>query len=689
MEYKSKFRLFLLILVFALILGFYGYRMFRLQVVDRKETTPSTGTYTYDTRVTAARGEILDRNGNVLVSNRASYNLIITNYALFSSDDPNESLRRLVNLGRTLGVSFTDHLPITATKPYQYTTGTTDSTWNYYFREFLDHYDWDPDIAAPQLIKLMRTRFRIPNDWTDEEVRGVLGLRYELDLRYYTSLSTYVLMADVGDTQRDELSELGTPGLSVVSSTQRVYNTDYAAHILGRVGPMNPEEYEYYKTLGYAMDASVGKEGLEKVYEEELHGTDGTLRTTIDRDGNIVSQYYLEEPVAGNNVELTIDINLQIAAEEKLGDLILDLRENGASAEGDGKDAKGGAVVVINVKTGEVLACASYPSYNLSTYSRDFNDLLADPYSPLYNRALNATYPPGSTFKMATTIAAIDSGTVHRGYTIEDFGIYRYYEDYQPACYYYTSTGMTHGAVWVEKALAVSCNYYFYDVGRQTGWKQIDAVAQALGLGEPTGVELPETTGHRGNPESKKEVYADYPDLQAWTGGDTLSLSIGQSENRFTPLQLAVYTSALANRGVRYKATFLSRVISADYQELLYQTVPEIASQLEISDEAYAAYREGMRQAVTSSTGTCNRVFGDYEIAVCAKTGTVQHGSTGSDHASYVCFAPYEDPQLAVAVFVENAAQSGILGNVAKAVFDVYFATEYDNDTVHTENTIG
>lgn len=689
MAYKSKLRLFLLMLAFVVVLGFYGYRLFRLQIVDRRAEDVRSDTYTYETRVTAARGEILDRNGNVLVSNRASYNLIITNYALFSSDDPNESLRKLVALGRQLGVEFTDHLPVSAEKPYVYTTDQLDSAWNYYYREFLDHYDWDPDVSAPQLIKLMRARFHIPNDWSDEDVRGVLGLRFELDLRYYTSLSTYVLMRDVGDTQRDELSELGTPGLSVVASTERVYNTAYAAHILGHVGPMSAAQYEVYKEKGYAMDAYVGQDGFERVFEEQLHGTDGWLKTTIDRDGNVVSQHYETLPVAGKNVELTIDINLQIAAEEALESTILSLRENGLTGAGDGKDARGGAVVVIDVRNGQVLACASYPTYNLSTYSRDFNELVNDEYSPLFNRALDATYPPGSTFKMVTTIAALDTGTINRYYAIEDRGIYRYYEGYQPACYYYTATHMTHGIVDVDKALAVSCNYFFYDVGRQTGWAEIDKVAQKLGLGEPTGVEISENVGHRGNPDAKKEVYKDYPDLQPWTGGDTLSLSIGQSENRFSPMQLAVYTSALANRGVRYKATFLSRVISADYQELLEETRPQVLSRLTISDDAYDAYTSGMRQAVTRSNGTANKVFGDYEIPVCAKTGTAQHGSSGSDHASYVCYAPADDPQLAVAVYVENGAQGGNLGYVAKAVFDLYFATEYANDTVHTENTVG
>lgn len=706
MTYKIKLIIALLCASFLAVLGFFGFKLFQVQVVDRdKNTDADPNVYTYYTRVIAARGEIIDRNGNLLVSNRASYNLILTNYALFSSDDPNESLRQLVALGNELGLSFTDHLPVTKEKPYEYIKEDFGSTWLNHFRTFLDYCGWDADVSAPQLIKLMRQRFHIPNDWTDAEVRGVLGLRYELSLRDYTSLPTYTLMSDVtAEADLAALMELGTPGMSMVTGIVREYNTTYAAHVLGHIGPMNSQQYEYYKDFDYAMDALVGQDGLEKVFESELHGKDGLLRTDVDRDGNIVAQYYEEgdEPVAGNNVELTLDMNLQIAAEQALERIILELREKGITGEGDGKDAKGGAVVVLDVKTGEVLACASYPTYNLATYSKDFNELRDDPYSPLYNRALDATNPPGSTFKMVTTIAAIDSGTIGRFYPVQDRGVYTYYEGYQPACYYYTANHLTHGLIDVEQALAVSCNYYFYHVGRLTGWEEIDKVAKAMGLGEPTGVELPEHVGRRGNPETKMELYGG-TDLQAWVGGDTISLAIGQSENRFTPMQLAVYTATLANRGVRYRATFLSRIISADYQKLLREIEPEVVSELEISDEAYLAYTNGMRLAVTlhgydSSgqaflTGTARKVFNDYKIgdqsiAVAAKTGTAQHGSEGSDHASFVCYAPFEDPQIAVAVYVENGAQGGNLGNVAKAIFDVYFATQNVNDSTAPENGV-
>ena len=704
MTYNTKLRLGLFLTVFAALIGFYAYRLIQLQVVLPENSDTPTGTFSYDTRVTAARGEILDRNGIVLVSNRASYNVIIINYALFNSSNPNESLRQLVRLCREREIDYAEHLPITRQKPFEYTTSELNETWTGHFRAFLKQNNWDADVSAAQLIKLMRARFHIPNDWSDEDVRGVLGLRYELDLRSYTSLSTYTLLTDVDASQVTELMELNIPGMLVQSVTVREYNTSYAAHILGRTGPIYAEEWDNYKEKGYAMDAYVGKSGLELAFEDELHGTDGILRTTVDREGNIISQTYVVEPKAGSNVEVTLDLNLQMITEEVLEDFILDLRETGVGKKEEGKDAEGGACVVLDVKSGAVLASASYPTFNPMTFNEDYTELSQDRLAPLFNRALNQAYPPGSTYKVCTAIAALNDGAITRDTIIEDEGVYSRFAEqgYAPVCYLWTSSHATHGKINCAQALAVSCNCFFYETGYLTGWRSVDRFAKALGLGEPTGVELPETTGWRANPDTKKELYSDDPSLQAFTYGDTISMAIGQSDNRFSPMQMAVYTAALANRGVRYKATFLNRIISADYQDLIYEMQPTVADQIEISDEAYEVYMEGMRMAVTLEesgvlTGTANKVFKNYSvggvpIAVCAKTGTAQHGSgpeDGSDHASFICFAPADDPQIAIAVYVEKGAQGGNLGNIAKAVMDVYFSIEHENDTVKPENTVG
>lgn len=679
-QHKFSFRVGVLILLIAVMSGIFGVRLYDVQVTQASQVdhTPS-GSHTYRTRVTAARGEILDRNGKVLIGNRASYNLTLIYAIVFSAENPNENLRKLTNLCNELGLEMTDHFPVTMEKPYTYTTDEYSSTWNSYFKTFLDERGWDSDISAPQLIRRLKDTYHLPADWTEEEARRVISIRYELDLRRWTSLPTYVLLNDVDSVSLAAITELNIPGVNVETSTVRQYNTTYAAHILGRIGLMNAEEYEIYKEKDYAMDAYVGKEGLEKAFEDELHGTDGLRVTTISADGTVLEEYYKTVPQAGKNIELTIDIDLQKVSEDALKAHILSLRE-------DDGDAEGGAVVVQQVKTGQILACASYPTFDPATYSQKYNELLETDFAPLYNRALQAAYPPGSTYKMVTTIASIDSGTIGRWVEIEDKGIYRRFEDvgYTPRCMLYTTAGATHGYVNAMEALAVSCNYYFYEVGYQTGITKIDEVAKALGLGEATGVELDESVGRRANAETKKLLYSKGYD--GWYDADTVAAAIGQSENRFTPMQLACYTSALANHGTRYKATFLQRVLSSDYSELLYESTPVVASQLNISDEAYAAYTEGMRLSVTSANGTSHYYLGDYDVAVCAKTGTAEHGGNGSDNAAYVLYAPADDPQIAIAVYVEKGTPGSRLAKVARAILDAYFSTSSNVDTVPAEN---
>lgn len=679
-QHKFSFRVGVLILLIAVMAGIFGVRLYDVQVTQASQVdhTPS-GSHTYRTRVTAARGEILDRNGKVLIGNRASYNLTLIYAIVFSAENPNENLRKLTNLCNELGLEMTDHFPVTMEKPYTYTTDEYSSTWNSYFKTFLDERGWDSDISAPQLIRRLKDTYHLPADWTEEETRRVISIRYELDLRRWTSLPTYVLLNDVDSVSLAAITELNIPGVNVETSTVRQYNTTYAAHILGRIGLMNAEEYEIYKEKDYAMDAYVGKEGLERAFEDDLHGTDGLRVTTISADGTVLEEYYKTVPQAGKNIELTIDIDLQKVSEDALKAHILSLRE-------DDGDAEGGAVVVQEVKTGQILACASYPTFDPATYSQKYNELLETDFAPLYNRALQAAYPPGSTYKMVTTIASIDSGTIGRWVEIEDKGIYRRFEDvgYTPRCMLYTTAGATHGYVNAMEALAVSCNYYFYEVGYQTGITKIDEVAKALGLGEATGVELDESVGRRANAETKKLLYSKGYD--GWYDADTVAAAIGQSENRFTPMQLACYTSALANHGTRYKATFLQRVLSSDYSELLYESTPVVASQLNISDEAYAAYTEGMRLSVTWANGTSHYYLGDYDVAVCAKTGTAEHGGNGSDNAAYVLYAPADDPQIAIAVYVEKGTPGSRLAKVARAILDAYFSTSSNVDTVPAEN---
>ena len=605
-------------------------RMYTLAAVSPDErAVADADSMSYMTTVEGARGCILDRNGNVLVSNRATYNIVIVNYVLANTGAPNENIQKLLQMCRQLGIECQSHFPVTDTRPYEYDMQSLNSTWQNYFRMFLNNRDYDLDISASTLMRNLREAYKIPNDWSQEEAYEVIAVRYELELRSIDGmgLENYMLAEDVDAQSLAAVAELGIPGVVVQSGTVREYKTTYAAHLLGTLGAMDADEWAVYQDQGYAMNASVGKSGIEKAFEEYLHGTSGTKVTTVSTDGDVLSEYYISMPQPGNNVETTIDISLQATAEQALEKVILDLRENGVGRNKEGKDAEGGAVVVQQVKTGEVLACASYPTFNLATYREDFKELSEDEYSPLYNRALLAAYPPGSIYKMVTAIAAIDYGHYSPYFQITDQGLYTFYDSFQPKCYVWSrATGATHGTIDMRQAIAHSCNYYFYEVGRITydtaqkevGFNPFDAVAKALGLGEPTGIELDEETGMRANAETKKEMYVN--EDSGWYGADVLQAVIGQSLNRFTPMQMCSYVQALANQGTRYQATFLSRVISWDYQDLILAHEPTVASQLDMSDDAKLCISEGMY--MTSQEGTAEEYLRYYPVKVACKTGT-------------------------------------------------------------------
>ena len=688
---RLRFRVGLLLVVILAVVGLYAVRLYKLQMVSAGDNERPVGeTFTYNTVVTAVRGSILDTSGKVLVSNRASYDLSLVYYVLFNAEDPNGSLLDLTNACRDLEIPITDHLPVSTTRPYTYEMDKVSSAYEEYFHDWLEKrkgFRLTEDMSAEQLIRTLARRYNLPEELDDETLRTMVGVRYELDLRrFFSNLENYVIAYDVPNEALAEILELSTPGLSVLTNTAREYHTTACAHILGHVGLMSAEQYEKYKELGYPMNAVVGQDGLELAFEEYLHGKDGLMQTTVTSKGEIVSQRMIVDPEPGMNVQLTIDLELQETAELALAKVIDDLHRNGVGSSGEGKDAQGGAVVVEEVGTGRILACGSYPTYNLATLSEDIGELVQDEAAPLFNRALSAPYPPGSVFKMVTTIAMVDLAGMSRWYQIEDKGIYDFYEETPLRCFYYKNTGLTHGLINVMQALSYSCNYYFYEIGRLIGWRPMDQIAQALGLGEHTGVELLEEVGTRANPDSKMAAYQDDFEGQ-WYGADTLTAAIGQSENRYTPMQLCSYVSTLATGGARYRATFLDRVRSADDTHTVLVNEPEILNTLDISEEALAAVQEGMVMA--GQSGTAANYLSDYPITVACKTGTAEHGGGGSDNCSFVLYAPAENPKIAISVYVERGAQGGNLANVAKAVMDLYFAREAGPVVPTPENSIG
>ena len=695
----TRLRARILLGLFAFIMVLYAMRLFNLQIISTDGNTDNTTYYTTVTTVRAARGDILDRNGKVLVGNRASYDLVFNHFVIKSADNRNEYLYTLLKKCEELGVEHQDHLPVTTTRPFEYTLSDYSTAWQGYYQNYMSDRSWDPDVTAPLLIEKMRELYKIPEEWTEEEARAVIGLRYEFDLRGVTNLPSYVFISDVDSENLAAILELNTPGLMVESSTVREYHTTYGAHILGYMGAMTENEWLEYKKLGYSMDADVGKSGFEQAFETYLHGIDGQRLDKVTKEGTIVSQQYLEgkEPVAGNNVETTIDIDLQKVAEDALAQRMKEITDPNINTggEGEGLDAQGAAVVVMKVKTGEILACASYPTFNLATMKEDWDAINNDDLKPMFNRAFGATYAPGSTYKMCTLVAAMENvyGPTNPkagqpiyapGETIYDTGVFNHddFADFHPTCLFYSSSYGSHGDLTAQDALKVSCNLFFYELGYRMTIGMMDETAKGFGLGEPTGIELTEKVGWRANEASKKASYKNSADA-AWNGGDRVLCAIGQSENRFTPLQLAVYTCTLANQGTRYRATFLNRVTSSDYRTLVYSNSPEVVSKMNISDTTYNTYVDGMRRVVTMIGGTATTCFGGpkdedntqwpSKITVCAKTGTAQHSSGGSDHGAFVCFAPMDDPQVAIAIFGEKTAHGSSMAPVAEPILKAYF----------------
>ncbi len=691
MERITRVRARLLLLIFFVIVALYAFHLYDIQIIQTGGQKDNASTFTTWTIVKAARGEILDRNGNVLVGNRAGFKLTINHYVLLSANGTYEHLYRLAKRCQEAGIQYNDSFPVSKERPFTYTLSEYSSAEQGYFQKFLAKSgSLDSDITAPLLVETLRNRYDLPETWTDEEARLVIGLVYEMVLRnVVNSLPVYELVEDASDEDRAAVMELNIPGLRVEETSIREYYTEYAAHILGHVGAMSPEQWEYYQNIeGYEMDAKVGQSGLEEAFETYLHGVDGLREDTVAVDGTVISSVYLKEPKAGSNVELTIDINLQRVAEDTMAQMAAKIQEAG----GDGSDVEGMAAVALDPNSGQVLACASYPTYNLQTFFEDYDTLMKDPLLPTFNRALMGLYAPGSTYKVSMTVAGINSGTINSNTTYYDAGIFKKYAPgYTPTCLAYTNYGGSHGTLTAAEALKVSCNYFFYELADRISLKAMDATAKALGLGESTGVELFEYTGWRANGETKAALYKG--DSAVWAIGDQIAASIGQSDNLFSPMQLAVYAGTLATRATnpqatRYKATFLSRVVSTDYRTLVMENAPMVMSTLDISDDAYYAYSQGMKWVTSQSGGTAYYTFQNYPIAVAAKTGTAQHGGGGSDHGAFICYAPADDPEIAIAIYGEKAGHGSTLAGVAKEMLNENFQVGEVGDVNTYENKL-
>lgn len=684
--------------------------LYKLQIIDGaayyEESVNSDPT---EESVTAARGNILDRYGRVLVSNRECYNLKISDTRLFSDEveDPNAVILEMINMVEAAGETYIDDLPITKEPPFEYTDMT--ALQRTLLTAYLDSKGLDEDTTAVELMSYFRTRYDIANSYNAEEMRKIASVRYALNVRYSINTNPYVFVEDASiDLISDLMGVVGNV-VEVETSYVREYNTQYAAHILGYVQAMSEEDMEKYRpqdeNSGYDYDTKVGRDGVEYTFEDWLHGTNGTARVTRTASGTITSTVYTEDPVPGNHVYLTIDIQLQEAVERILETGIYELQlkrdEDNAKYTMEGKldevreDIQGGAIVVVDVKTGEPLAIASYPTFDLSSIIEDYSDLLEAENDPLFNRALNGAYEPGSTFKPCTAIAGLTENIINTETQIECTGLFTKYADqgYAPACWIYTQTDgqLTHGYDNVTEAIKDSCNVFFYTVADNLGIRKLMEYAKNFGLGESTGIELSETTGNMANPDN----HLNY-DVDSWVDGDTVQAGIGQSDSMFTPLQLAEYCAAIANGGTRHSAAILKSVRSYDYSRQLYQKETEVLSTVDSADYNWAAVQRGMylmANDITSSSSTVYYALSNYSyngvsLPVAAKTGTSQLGEDKTNNAIFMCYAPFDDPEIAIAIVVERGQSGANLSKMARNVLDAYFSLGTLNTTAEREYSL-
>ncbi len=662
-------------IAFAVI--FIG-RLYFLQAVKGEEYLERSAKRTSRTlTVTAPRGEILDRFGRPLVTNRMSFSLVF-DATTWDKSRREEVLGHLISLCEGAGQEYIDTFPVTKTEPisYTYTVGE-NSADERAVKDYLKTRKWNENTTADEFLTLLAERYEIK---TSDRVllRKLCGVIFEMETRGFSKSSPYVFARDVERNLITKIKEQSRslPGVMVEVEPIREYKTLSAAHILGRVGIIYREEYAELKKLGYKQTDLVGKDGIEKAYESYLRGIDGSKTTETTVTGKTTTVLYEEPPVLGKNCVLTIDLKMQEAAEAALAETVPRLRREGATnSRWGGADAKGAAVVAIDVKTGGLLVSASYPTYDISQYSKNYNAMKNDKYLPMFNRAIQGAYPPGSTFKMVTAVAGLEEDIIEPKEKMLTTGKYMYYApSTTPMCDIFRQYGKTHGEIDVAEAIKVSCNYFFYDVGRRVGIENLSDWAHRFGLGEKTGVEISgEVSGQVASAEAREA------NGKVWYPGETLSAAIGQSDTMVTPIQLANYIAQLANHGVRYKPHLLKSVRDPETNEEIMVTSPELAGEVEMSDETYRAIVEGMRRGAQESGGTSYSVFGTYPVAVAGKTGSAQ--APGGSHAVYVAFAPADDPEVAVAVVVENGGQGSRIPGVAKAVFDAYFSASFEGDT--------
>ena len=699
------------------VLAIYLVVLFNTQVVHHEEyLAKSIQTITRMENVEASRGIITDRSGRTLVTNQSTYSLTFDASLLKPGENQNDAILRLVTLCRDQGVAWEDNLPLSLDGAAHFTVDTlTDTQKSRFFsylrdlkptRELLAAYvRQHPELLKPpkegetaldpatakdtellkqtnsaaltnslllnagvtpaKLFDWMREDMKLSDDYSDSDARLILGVRYELKLRKLgANNNAYVLAQNVDVAFCSLISDGQFQGAKIIRSSARQYATTYATHILGTVGRI-PDYTDEWEDRGYLMDDTIGLSGAEAAFEDYLRGTDGKRMISVNSDGKITGEYYSVEPRSGYTVELTVDLKLQQAVEDTLASAVESLNAK------DGLDSRGAAAAVVKVGTGEILSLASYPTFDLSTWRQDYAELSSDPATPMLNRAASSAYAPGSTLKPATAVAALESGATTPSETLFDTGYWKYPSTtWNGGTWCWKHSG--HGKVNATTAITNSCNYYFAEMGYRMGLDTLNEYYSALGLGEPTGIEIGEKTGRQATNEggSNQAPWAAY----------------GQADQLYTPLQLANYIATLVSGGQHCPAHLLKSVKSYDNSEIIATGDTTPLNTLNISDSTLQAVKKGM-YGYTQPGGMVYSYFKDCIVSAGAKTGTAQLGGGLKNNGVFVAFAPYDEPEIAVALVLEKADAGAVLATTAVDIINAYFDRE-DTASILPENQL-
>ena len=680
-------RMRVLVAAACILMLLYGLRLIFLQLVNGDDfKSQATNTTDYKFTVTAARGDIVDSRGERIATSVTGYNVVL-NKLLMGDEDLDGMLQKIVELLRANGESWNDTLLISqpdAAGNYTFTAEEGSTRDQKALAAMKDNLGLQQYATANDVMEKLVEDYDLasyPLSWQ----RTLGGIHYEMQLQAFSNVNNFIMAENVSEATVATIKEhsLSLPGVEIVETSTRSYEqSTVLPHVLGRVGKITAEKWKVtdengqttypLREKGYNMNDIIGISGLESAYEDELRGKDGVETITRNSDGVIVDTALTTVPEPGHTVQLTIDSRFQKAVDKALAeniDMINRVYNTGSMK------AAAGAAVVLDVKDGSVLAASNYPSFDQNLYATQYSEYSADESLPLFNRALQGLYTPGSTFKPAVAVAALDSGLINQYSTVFCNGVYTFYKGYSPRC---TRHGHS-GNIDVVTAIKWSCNVFFYDVGRRLTSDVYDAYAYKLGLGTRTGVEVNEATGRLTTKNDSN--YTASLDVQA---------AIGQGNTVVTPVQLATYAGTLANRGVRYRTHFVKAILDTNTGKVLQETQPEVMDVIEDRGDTFDLVRQGMIGVSETMSGLKN-----YPVTIACKTGTPQRSETyyvGSTRKHYtnttmVAYGPAEDAEIALGIVIEYGGGGARAGNLVADIFDAYYAMK--DGSLNEDGTIG